>query len=56
MDCKEVWGCFLVSGVRMLHFLKDLWKFIQIHQYYTMALICGVYRPVIMFKEQFETW
>ena len=22
----------------MLHFLKDKWKFIQIHQYYTMAL------------------
>ena len=22
----------------MLHFLKDCWKFIQIHQYYTMAL------------------
>ena len=35
---KEVWGCFLMSGVRMLHFLKDWWKFIQIHQYYTMAL------------------
>ena len=29
---------FLMSGVRMLHFLKDLWKFIWIHQYYTMAL------------------
>ena len=27
-----------MSTVRMLHFLKDLWKFIQIHQYYTMAL------------------
>ena len=25
-------------GVGMLHFLKDLWKFIQIHQYHTMAL------------------
>ena len=36
---KEVWGCFLVSGVRMLHFLKDWWKFIQIHQYYTMGLL-----------------
>ena len=24
--------------MRMLHFLKDWWKFIQIHQYYTMAL------------------
>ena len=28
-----------MSGVRILHFLKDWWKFIQIHQYYnTMAL------------------
>ena len=26
-----------MSGVR-IHFLKDLWKFAQIHQYYTMAL------------------
>ena len=24
----------LMSEVRMLHFLKDWWKFIQIHQYY----------------------
>ena len=23
-----------MSGVRMSHFLKDLWKFVQIHQYY----------------------
>ena len=27
-----------MSGVRMLHFLKDWWKFIQRHQYYTMLL------------------
>ena len=27
-------------GGRMLHFLKDWWKFIQIHQFYTMALMC----------------
>ena len=27
-----------MSGVSMLHFLNDWWKFIQIHQYYTMAL------------------
>ena len=27
-----------MSGVRMLHFLKNVWKFIWIHQYYTMAL------------------
>ena len=30
-----------MSRVRMLHFLKDWWKFIQIHQYYTMALIAN---------------
>ena len=42
-----------MSGVRMLHFLKDLWKFIQIHQYYTMALShshttnrCRIYKPL----------
>ena len=28
-----------MSGVRMLHFLKDWWEFIKNHQYYTMALI-----------------
>ena len=28
----------MMSGVRMLHFLNDRWKFIHIHQYYTMAL------------------
>ena len=28
-----------MSGVRILHILKDWFKFIQIHQYYTMALI-----------------
>ena len=27
-----------MSGVRMWHFLKDRWKFFQIHQYSTMAL------------------
>ena len=26
-----------MSGVRILHFLKDWWKCIQIHQYYVMA-------------------
>ena len=30
-----------MSGVRILHFLKDWWKFIQIHQIYTMALMQG---------------
>ena len=36
-----------MAGVRMLHFLKDWWKFIQIHQYYlyTMALIPLSTRP-----------
>ena len=28
-----------MSGVRILNVLKDWWKFIQIHQNYTMALI-----------------
>ena len=32
----EVVFIILISGVRMLHFLKDWWKFIQIHQYYTI--------------------
>ena len=27
-----------MSGVRILQFLKDEWKFIQIQKYYTMAL------------------
>ena len=33
-----MWGCFLMSGVKILHFLKDWWKSIPIHQNYTMAL------------------
>ena len=37
MDSKDVWSNLFMSGVRMLHFLKDWLKFIQIHQYYTMA-------------------
>ena len=32
---KHVWGCLMMSGVRLLHFSKDWWKFIQSHQYYT---------------------
>ena len=40
IDSNKVSGCFLMSGVRILHFLKEWWNFIQIHQYYTMALIC----------------
>ena len=33
-----MWGCILMSGVKILHFLKDWWKSIPIHQNYTMAL------------------
>ena len=33
-----MWGCFLMSGVKILQFLKDWWKSIPIHQNYTMAL------------------
>ena len=33
-----MWGCFLMSGVKILHFLKDWGKSIPIHQNYTMAL------------------
>ena len=35
---RTMWGCFLMSGVKILHFLKDWWKSIPIHQNYTMAL------------------
>ena len=34
-----MWGCFLMSGVKILHFLKDWWKSTPIHQNYTMALM-----------------
>ena len=33
-----MWGYFLMSGVKILHFLKDWWKSIPMHQNYTMAL------------------
>ena len=47
VDSNEVWCCFLMSGVRMLYtFLKDWWNFIQIHQYYTMALICYIFMMI----------
>ena len=36
-----MWGCFLMSGVKILHFLKDWWKSIPMHQNYTMALKLG---------------
>ena len=39
-----------MSGVRMLNFLKDWWKFIQIHQYYTMAFKYGTLRIIILSK------
>ena len=35
-----------MSGVRILHFLKDWWKLTQIHQYYTVALI-RYWRPFV---------
>ena len=36
-----MWGCFLMSGVKILHFLKDWWKSIPIYQNYIMALSFG---------------
>ena len=33
-----MWGCFLMSGVKILHFLKDWWKSIPIHQNYTTCM------------------
>ena len=36
MILRRIEVVFLMSGVRMLHFLKDWWKFIRIHQYYTV--------------------
>ena len=38
-----------MSGVRMLHFFKDLWKFIQIHQYYGFNNNKKVTRFVVRF-------
>ena len=32
-----MWGCFLMSGVKILHFLKDWWKSIPIYQNYTIG-------------------
>ena len=41
-----------MSGVRMLHFLKDWWKFIQIHQYYTEWNKCMEWQlSVIIYTE-----
>ena len=45
-----MWGCFLMSGVKILHFLKDWWKSIPIHQNYTMALILTKEAPNIYFS------
>ena len=42
MDSKEVSGCFLMSGVRILHFLQDWWKCIQIHQILYMYYMYGL--------------
>ena len=62
-------GCFLMSGVRMLQFLKFWWKFIQIHEYYTVALIrscllkmiggvavCGEFWRFVKLIAQTATW
>ena len=40
-----MWGCFLMSGVKILHFLKDWEKSIPIHQNYTMALNNSFFFP-----------
>ena len=46
MDSKEVWDCFPMAGVRMLHFKKkEWWKFMQIHKYYTMTLTTKLFIP-----------
>ena len=39
-----MWGCFLMSGVKILHFLKDWWKSISIHQNYTVDF----FAPILM--------
>ena len=47
-----------MSGVRILHFRKDGWKFIQIHRYYTMALrlLCNFFNTlVVLSKKKFFT-
>ena len=51
-----MWGCFLMSGVKILHFLKDWWKSIPIYQNYTMALIIiGCFRNSINFGLQYKS-
>ena len=47
-----MWGCFLMSGVKIMHFLKDWWKSIPIHQNYTMALsiLCNMYMYSICYR------
>ena len=48
-----MWGCFLMSGVKILHFLKDWWKSIPIYQNYTMALSIPIPKMAkIMFFEK----
>ena len=44
-----MWGCFLMSGVKILPVLKDWWKSISVHQNYTMALKTKV-------KQYFFSW
>ena len=45
-----MWGCFLMSGVKILHFLKDWWKSIPIHQNYAMALMLFSYFTYCAFQ------
>ena len=41
-----------MSGVKILHFLKDWWKSIPIHQNYTMALIMQIYANLFKINEK----
>ena len=47
------WGCFLMSGVRMLHCLKDWWKFIHIHQYQAIYNGLTIYLKKLYFWQVF---
>ena len=42
MCLLEVWGCILMCGRRMHHFLKSWWKFIKIHPKSPQILYNGV--------------
>ena len=49
-----MWGCFLMSGVKILHFLKDWWKSISIHQNYTMALSSKITKTLRILREDYS--